>query len=79
MFANWFFEIKFVANPLKITLVTLLIFVAQQLLNNFIIKDQLKIYMKMSCFKAVFYGFPDDGMEILKFLKIMVRKKAKTN
>ena len=30
----------------------------------------------MSCFKAVFYGFPDDGMEILKFLKIMVRKKA---
>ena len=33
----------------------------------------------MSCFKAVFYGFPDDGMEILKFLKIMVRKKAKKN
>ena len=29
----------------------------------------------MSCFKAVFYGFPDDGMEILKFLKIMVRNK----
>ena len=29
----------------------------------------------MSCFKAVFYGFPDDGMEILKFLKIMVREK----
>ena len=29
----------------------------------------------MSCFKTVFYGFPDDGMEILKFLKIMVRNK----
>ena len=33
--------------------------------------------MKMSCFKTVFYGFPDDGMEILKFLNIMVRIKAK--
>ena len=32
----------------------------------------------MSCFKTVFYGFPDDGMEILKFLKIMVRKKSKS-
>ena len=29
----------------------------------------------MSCFKTVFYGFPDDGMEILKFLKIMVSNK----